>query len=594
MIAVIQQLWRLFTPEQKKKIKQLQMFILIISLFEVVTIGSVVGFMHTLSNLENVGESLFLGDLYKTLGRSQVLLITICAVSLVSLLTFNAIFSIISTKKINSVALDMGRQISVQLFSYYQNKDWLYHTQVNSSWIINRVLTESGRLTMSILLPCLMMAARGILIILIITTLVIYDPVVALSGAALFIFGYAIIFQFARPRLARNSIILSKYSQNRIKTLNEAFEGIKNVLLFDKQDYFSEKFDVSVRKIAQAQASNNTLSAAPKYMMEWMAYVSMSILVLFFIVIQEKDVAQVIPMLTLYGLCAFKLLPALQQSYSYLSQIRGNLTILKDIHNDVLSSSVEKKLNVSSDKVLFNRYIYLKNICFSYPNKIEKALDNFSVKIYKNQCVGFVGPSGAGKSTIIDILSGLIPIGSGKFFIDGIDIGRNLSSWKSNISYVPQSIVLTDSTIAENIAFGVPYQNIDMKKIEQVIKLAHLEELMEQLDDGIDTRVGERGVQLSGGQRQRIGIARALYTEANVLIFDEATSALDGITERLIMDAINELTGHKTIILIAHRLKTIQSCDQIFFIRDGSVVDQGKYHDLVERNVDFRKMANHS
>ena len=212
-----------------------------------------------------------------------------------------------------------------------------------------------------------------------------------------------------------------------------------------------------------------------------------------------------------------------------------------------------------------------------------------------NSVIGIVGPSGSGKSTIIDILLGLIDSNHGQLKVDDQIINNNnRRSWQNAIGFVAQSIFLSEGTISENVAFGVPTNQIDLNQVKEVLKLAHLSEYVETLSDGIHTKVGERGVQLSGGQRQRIGIARALYNKAEVLVFDEATSSLDGVTEKMIMDAIHDFSGKKTIILIAHRLKTVQKCDQIFYISEGKVNDNGTYEELLKRNEHFKKMAIHS
>jgi HlyD family secretion protein len=239
--------------------------------------------------------------------------------------------------------------------------------------------------------------------------------------------------------------------------------------------------------------------------------------------------------------------------------------------------------------------ISLENITFSYPQKEKSALNSVDISIPVNSIIGIVGPSGSGKSTLIDILIGLIKPQQGNLKVDGEIINnKNCRLWQNTIGFVAQSIFLSEGTIAENVAFGVSKDQINTKKVHHALKQAHLSELIESLEIGIYTQVGERGVQLSGGQRQRIGIARALYHEAEVLVFDEATSSLDGITEKMIMQAIQNFKGQKTIILIAHRLKTVQKCDKIFFIEDGKVIDQGAYEELIKTNAKFKKMAAHS
>ena len=241
------------------------------------------------------------------------------------------------------------------------------------------------------------------------------------------------------------------------------------------------------------------------------------------------------------------------------------------------------------------KQISLENVSFGYPGKEELVLSQINISIPVNKVIGIVGPSGSGKSTLIDILLGLIEPKSGFLKIDGKIINnQNLRCWQNSIGFVAQAIFLSEGTIAENIAFGLPKSQINFKQVENVLKLANLEKFVKGLKNGVHTKVGERGVQLSGGQRQRIGIARALYHQAEVLVFDEATSSLDGITEKMIMQAVHKFSDKKTIIMIAHRLKTVEKCDQIFFIEGGKVADQGTFQELIETNESFKNMANHA
>ena len=236
--------------------------------------------------------------------------------------------------------------------------------------------------------------------------------------------------------------------------------------------------------------------------------------------------------------------------------------------------------------------IILKEVTFVYPGKTRPALDNVSLTIKPNTLAGFVGTSGSGKSTLVDVIIGLIKPQQGEVTIDGTPLTKqNLRVWQNKIGFVPQTIFLTEGTIAENVAFGISQDLINYRQVEKALKLAHLEEFVSKLENGVYSKVGERGVQLSGGQRQRVGIARTLYYEAEVLVFDEATSALDGITEKTIMDAIHDFTGKKTLIMIAHRLKTIQKCDEIFIMEKGQIIDSGTYQHLLENNEHFKKMS---
>ena len=299
----------------------------------------------------------------------------------------------------------------------------------------------------------------------------------------------------------------------------------------------------------------------------------------------------------IFVLAGFKLLPAFQQIYFSLSQIRGNLSGLKSIRNDLLASIDQITLN-SKDRIILDEQFFskgsieLQNVTFKYPETKKPAVSGLNIEIPHNKIIGLVGSSGSGKSTAVDILLGLITPDKGKVLIDGKRLSqKNLRSWQDSLGFVSQVIFLADASIRENIAFGIKPENIDDKRIKDALKLSHLDEFVSELPNGIDTRVGERGVQLSGGQRQRVGIARALYNNADILIFDEATSALDSITEKHIMDAIHDFSGRKTIIMIAHRITTVEQCDIIYLIEDGEVADRGNYLDLSSRNKIFRKMA---
>lgn len=594
MLSTFKLLWSLFDENQKLKIKKLQILILFLSLFEIITISSVAAFMHLISNIESVINFAVINEIYLYLGESSNSIIFISAVFLIIILSMSTIFSVLGVKRINKVSLDIGRELAVNLFRFYQNKNWLYHTQVNSNWIINRIFIETQRLTLNVLSPFLLMISRLILVFLVGITLIVYNPFITIAGTILFVGGYLIVFRITKPKLSQNSTRISKGNQQRLRHLNEGFGDIKNVILLNKEEYFIQKFEESSVKVMTAQSSNITLSIAPRYIMEWMAYVGMACLVLYLVAIQQKDMNQIIPIITLYGISAFKLLPSLQQIYSYIANIRGNYSVVNDLAEDIVESTKIKKCDSITSKIKFMEFIRIENINFSYPGKQKPTIKNLTIEIKKNQFLGVVGPSGSGKSTLVDILSGLVNIDSGRFIVDGEEIKDNLFEWRKNISYVPQNVILTAGSIAENIAFGVDKNNIDIKKVNKAIKQAHLCELLKQLENGIDTEIGERGVQLSGGQQQRIGIARALYKDNDILIFDEATSALDGITEKLIMDAINKLNGHKTVILIAHRLKTVRNCDQLLFIRNGELAAQGSYEFLLKNNKFFNKMVMHS
>ena len=296
--------------------------------------------------------------------------------------------------------------------------------------------------------------------------------------------------------------------------------------------------------------------------MELLAYGSMVALVLYLVKNSQGNLGVLLPTLSVYALAGFKLLPALQQTYGCIARIKGNLSAYDSIRDDLKENNPENSAEEQTNQQVWSKHneINLKDITFCYHNKDLPALKNVSITIKPNSTVGLIGTSGCGKSTLADVIIGLIKPQQGEVIIDGIPLNKkNSRAWKNKIGFVPQSIFLTEGTIAENVAFGIQQDLINYENVEKALKLANMKEWVSGLKLGIQTKVGERGVQLSGGQRQRIGIARALYYEADVLVFDEATSALDGITEKIIMDAIHEFKGRKTLVLIAHRLKQYKS-----------------------------------
>jgi HlyD family secretion protein len=376
--------------------------------------------------------------------------------------------------------------------------------------------------------------------------------------------------------------------------------GIKDVLLLGRQQDFIARFTGVSRRFARALGTTQAMSQVPRYAMELVAFGGVISLVLYLLAAHEGNLGAILPLLSMYALAGFKLLPAFQQIYTSLSQVRGNIAAFEAVRDDLHASATavadsEQSSPEPRTYLAPQQSIELEHITFTYPGKVEPALRDVTVEIPANRVIGLVGASGSGKSTLIDVLLGLLRPQQGTLRVDGAPVSEeHLRSWQNSLGFVPQAIFLADSTIRENIAFGLPPESIDEDRVRRAATMAHLDELLEELPLGLETRVGERGVQLSGGQRQRIGIARALYDDADVLILDEATSALDGITERLIMDAIHDFSGKKTIIMIAHRLATVKQCDCIYLLANGQVVDQGSYDELNRRNAVFQRMAQHA
>lgn len=600
---MIKELFQLLTPRQRRHLYRLQILVILMAIMELIGIASIGPFMALVADRDLIETNSVLQSIYRFSGlHSPNQLLFVLGVGVLFFLGVASVLSIITTWRMSLFAMQTGSEIADRLYAHYLRQGWLFHACGSSSRLTKQISTESIRVTNGVILPLTQLNARVVVALLISVSIVLYKPVVALSGLALFLFGYFLIYRVVRRRLEDYGKLISEASTQRFRLMNEGFGGIKDVLLLDRSKSFTEQFSKSGNTLSRAQGVNLALAQAPRYFMEMVAFGAMIILVLVLIKVYDGVLSQVLPVLAVYALAGFKLLPALQQIYFSITTIRANLSAFDSIRDDLIASqqapaeikSAEAQFDSDTDllDVEIAKELTLEKVSFKYPGASKVAIDSVSLSISLNTTVGFVGESGSGKSTIVDIIIGMIAPTEGEIRLDASVISEsNLRAWQKNIGFVPQSIFLSEGSIAENIAFGIRPSDINLAQVEKVIRLAHLEELVRGLPDGLATKIGERGVKLSGGQRQRIGIARALYNEAAILVFDEATSALDGITEKTIMDAIHELSGQRTIILIAHRLKTIQQCENVFMMDRGKLVDQGSYEDLIQRNKQFRRMA---
>ena len=598
MLKITVEFFHLLTSSQKKRFYRLQVLVVIMAFTELIGIVSIAPFMALIGDISILEGDNWLATLYtKSNINNQYEFIFYLGLIVLVILTVATIVTIYISWLLAMFATKVGAEIADRLYSHYLKQNWIFHSMGSSSELTKKIANESTRVTGQILLPLMLMNSRIVLTFSIAVTLFFYNPIVAIAGLVIFSAAYVVLFKLVRTRLQRNGENISNMYAERFKLMNEGFGGIKDVLLLGRSDGFIKRFLKTGSQLAYSQGTNTAMAQVPRYFMELLAFGSMIGLVLYLVANYEGDLGLILPILSVYALAGMKLLPALQQIYASMATLKGNLSAYQSIREDLIATNsyASETREPSRQRVATSTDIELENVTFSYPNKAAPALDNVSLKIKGNSVVGIVGTSGSGKSTLIDIIVGLINPQQGEVLIDGVALTNdNKRAWQNKIGFVPQAIFLTEGSVAENIAFGIEEHLIDYVKVINALKLAHLDDLVESLKDGVDTKVGERGVQLSGGQRQRLGIARALYDDAEVLVFDEATSALDGITEKIIMEAIRDFSGKKTLIMIAHRLNTVQNCDQIFMLEKGKIVDSGTYKSLLTSNEQFKKMASHS
>jgi len=598
MFESIKELFSLLTPAQRKRFYLLQLLVILMAVFEIIGVASMAPFMALIGDMSLVKGDGLLANAYMTSGlQSPESFVFGLGVIVLVFLSLSTLISMFTIWRLSLFATRAGTEIADRLYQHYMRQDWLFHANGSTSQFTKQIANESQRVTSLILQPLMQMNARIVLALAMSIAVFIYNPQVAVVGLVVFFVAYWGLYRGVRKKLQVNGKVISEMLSERYRLMNEGFGGIKDILILGRDESFIDRFHRSGERLASSAGTNVALSQTPRYFMELVSFGSIIALVLFLFKFYDGDIGSILPVLSVYALAGLKLLPAYQNIYISIAQIKGNLSALESIREDLKSASYYEsapKVRKISD-IALRQTLELKDICFTYPSKNTPTLNKLSLKIKVNSVVGVVGASGSGKSTAIDVLLGLIKPNSGQLLIDGEEVvGAKVHAWQSLIGFVPQAIYLSEGSIAENVAFGLSKARVENEKVRQAIKMAHLNEFVETLPKGIETAVGERGVQLSGGQRQRIGIARALYHNPSVLVFDEATSALDGITEKIIMDTIHDFYGTKTIIMIAHRLKTVKSCDEIFLIEDGQVVERGGYEKLYLHNPIFRKMADHS
>ena len=595
MYSLLKQLFSLLSPKQQKKFLLLQLLVILAAFGEILGVVSIVPFMSLVADTSLLNENNYLSSVFELSGiDSELNFVFSIGIFVLIMLILSSLISIFTIWRLSMFAAQIGAEISDRLYSFYLQQNWLYHSSQNSAELTKKVVNETTRITNGILMPVMTMNAKLALAFFMLMALFIYDPIVAITGIIVFGSAYILLFMIVRSRLLNNGRNIGEIYSLRYLLLNEGFGGIKDILLYGRSDNFVQRFNESSKKLTYSLGNNQALTLMPRYFIELIAFSIIIFLTLYLIINYEGDLGLIIPMLSVYAVAAIKVLPAFQQIYLSIANIKANIPAFETIQADLAMSKtyITETIQKNESYLYPENKILLKNITFKYPGKSNPVLNNTELSISVNSVIGIVGPSGSGKSTLIDVILGLIIPHEGTLKIDELIINNdNLRSWQNCIGFVPQNIFLSEGSILENIAFGINKSKIDLERINKVIRLSHLDELVDSLERGINTKVGERGVQLSGGQRQRIGIARALYKKSDVLVFDEATSSLDGISEKMIMDAIDSFAGRKTIIIVAHRLKTIENCDKIYFFDKGKVIDEGSYDELMQRNESFRKMA---
>lgn len=593
---VIKDLLFLFTVKEKRKLSIILFIVLINGLLEIIGIGSIMPFISVASNPESIFSNDYLYAVYTYFNfQSFQPFLTLMGIAVIILIVINNLFRVLMTYILKRYGAMRLHSLSMRLLDRYLQQPYIYFVNRNSSELEKNILGELSVVINRVLMPGLEMIAYGVVSLLIIGLLIFIDPFLAFSVAVVLSSSYILIYLIVRRNLLRLGKERLHANNYKFKYTSEALSGIKDVKLLHREKAFLNLFEGPSRSYSLNDSSVDIISDVPKYGLETVAFGGI-LLILLYLINYRGNFQQIFPIIGLYAFAGYRLMPSLQKVFKGLTKIRYHSSIVGYIRAE-FEKAPAQGTNHDKDKteqrLKLDDSISLKNIVFAYPNTQEPIIKNQSLTIQANTTVGLVGSTGCGKTTLVDIILGLLEPQQGSISIDGVKIILdNISNWQANLGYVPQSIFLTDDTIARNIAFGIADEDIDLDAVKRAAEVANLAKFIEEeLEHGFETVVGERGIRLSGGQRQRIGIARAVYHNPSVLILDEATSALDGLTELAIMDAIHNLSHQKTIIMIAHRLTTVKECDVIHIMDKGRILDSGKYNELIMRNDQFRRMA---
>ena len=578
---MIKKLWQHLTKRRRKQFLLLLILMVLASIMEVVSIGIVVPFLAALTSPEQIYQHQLAQPLIQILeitDPSQLLLplTIIFVVAILIAAAVRLLLLYVSTR----LSYATGADLSIDIYRRTLYQDYSIHTSRNSSEIINSIITKTNIVINQTLVPLITFTSSVVIMIGIISIVFTINAQVALITFSIFALFYWIITFFTKNFLQRNSQLIADQSTQMVKSLQEGLGGIRDVLIDGTQEFYCKLYQNSDLSLRRASGDNVFIASSPRYLMEAIGMILIAILA-YSLTLQEGGMVVAIPVLGALAVGAQKLLPALQQAYGSYSLIKGAkssfIDVLNLLNQPMPYNSSQDLINLTP----FEREIVFKDLSFKYTKDTPWILKNVNLSIKKGETVGFIGVTGSGKSTLIDILMSLLSPTSGELLVDGVAITQeNRRAWQAHISHVPQNIYLADSTIQENIAFGVKLEKIKEHKVTQAAQQAQIAGVINNLKNKYKAFVGEQGVQLSGGQRQRIGIARALYKDSDVLIFDEATSALDNQTEKKIMQQITQLKDNQTIFIIAHRLTTLKQCDYIIRLNTDHTIERLNFNQI--------------
>jgi len=584
MFNLLLRLWNKISKRRHSQYALLSILIVIGSLAEVISIGTVIPFLGVLVAPQKILQNETFQPIFQYFGftdPSQLLLpvtITFCSAVLFSS-GMRLLFLWLSTR----LSFATGADLSLDIYRRTLYQPYSFHCSRNSSEIIAAISSKTDSAIYHIIFPSLLILNSMVFITAILVALFIVDALVAFVTFGFLAFIYGVIIFIKRKQLSKESLLIARESTNLIKALQEGLGGIRDVLIDGNQEIYAKVYRSSDLALRRAQGNNIFIAGAPRFLLESLGM--MVIASLAYVLVQGPDgVTSAIPILGALALGAQRLLPMIQTGYASWVSMQGAKSSLEDALELLEKNMPDFAHEPTILPLPFNKSISLKKIFFRYSQETPNVLKQINLNIKKGSRVGFIGSTGSGKSTLLDVVMGLLEPSIGTIEVDGQELtSKNNRAWQAHIAHVPQAIFLSDANIEENIAFGLNKKDINSERVRLVAQQAQIATTIESWPDKYQTRVGERGVKLSGGQQQRIGIARALYKNADVIIFDEATSALDDITESAVMNSIDNLSKDLTLLIIAHRITTLKGCTHIVKLDDGNIEKIVSYSDIMDQ-----------
>ncbi len=600
MLETYRKLLDLLTPRERRRFYVLMVLILCMGFAQSIGVAALLPFLAVLANPEVIRTNETLAAVYAFFGfTTDRGFLIFLGVGVLIVLVLSLGFKAVTQYWTFRFGTMRGYTISLRLLQGYLQQPYAWFLDRHSADLGTRILMDVNKAVGQALLPAMKVLSHAAVTIFLVGLLIVVEPVAAVVLAVLLGGSYVLVYFGVRRKLTRVGLRRHEANEERFEVSADAIGGIKDVKLLGLEADYLRRFQHPAYRVAESDATSAVIGEVPRYILEIVAFGGLLVFVLFLLARGDGTLGDIVPVIGVYAFAALRMFPALQGLYASFTTLRFARPTLDRLHEDM----VENGLGLAPAEVLppakerptlrLNGELELRGLKYRYPKAERPAVEGLDMIVPARTTVGIVGGSGAGKTTAVDLLLGLLEPQDGSILVDGTPVTiENRRLWQNALGYVPQQIFLTDDTIRANIAFGIDPRLVDDAAVERAARIAELHDFItNEMPEGYNTKVGERGVRLSGGQRQRIGIARALYHDPDVLIMDEATSALDNLTERAVMDAVHNLGRAKTIILIAHRLTTVRNCDAIYMMERGRVIAAGTYDDLVRDSDAFRAMS---